>query len=328
MRHQVHRRVRDEDRRVVRGHLARVRRVRLERDVPARRRRARPPRCCTSGSSARTCRASRTRCRPRRSGELFVPPSGFSGAITFSISGNRVGSIAPTSPPAISRLDASPDADTPSYLAPPPSPHQLDHLVRAVGVGHVDLAAGVVLERRDPVVLLVALGRAVLGVAVPRDQVRADPRRRRSRRRRPVASPPPPGSAASSPHAAATSASAAQTTSHRLTFLMQPPLPGPARTPRSRRSVSTGRLLLRSHRRRTGFPRTCSASIELVARFCSITTSSPPSSSSTMYRVIAPRYTTSRTCPVAVQCEPSDLGVRRDEGDLLRPHGERLRRSP
>ena len=43
-----------------------------------------------------------------------------SGAITFSISGNSDGSTAPTSPPAISRLDASPDADTPSYSDPPP----------------------------------------------------------------------------------------------------------------------------------------------------------------------------------------------------------------
>ena len=50
-----------------------------------------------------------------------MPPSGFNGAITFPISGNRVVSIAPTSPPAISRLDASPDAETPSYSDPPPS---------------------------------------------------------------------------------------------------------------------------------------------------------------------------------------------------------------
>ena len=49
-----------------------------------------------------------------------MPPSGFSGAITFSISGNSAGSIAPTSPPAIRRLEASPEADTPSYSAPPP----------------------------------------------------------------------------------------------------------------------------------------------------------------------------------------------------------------
>ena len=73
--------------------------------------------------------------------------------------------------------------------------------------------------------------------------------------------------------------------------------------------ASTGRLLLRSHRSRTALPRTCSASIELVSRFCSITTSSPPPSSSTMYRVIAPRYTTSRTRPVAVHCESVDFRV-------------------
>ncbi len=51
---------------------------------------------------------------------MFVPPSGLSGAITFAISGNSVGSTAPTSPPTISRFEASPEAETPSYTAPSP----------------------------------------------------------------------------------------------------------------------------------------------------------------------------------------------------------------
>src|SRR5262249_18788089 len=69
--------------------------------------------------------------------------------------------------------------------------------------------------------------------------------------------------------------------------------------------ASTGRLLLLRQTNRTALPRTCRASIELVLRFCCITTSVPPASSSTMYRVVAPRYTTSRTCPVAAQTSGS-----------------------
>ncbi len=51
---------------------------------------------------------------------MFVPPSGLSGPITFANCGNSDVSIAPTSPPAISRLLASPEAETPSYTVPPP----------------------------------------------------------------------------------------------------------------------------------------------------------------------------------------------------------------
>ena len=40
--------------------------------------------------------------------------------ITLAYSGNMLMSIGATSPPAISRFDASPDADTPSYRVPPP----------------------------------------------------------------------------------------------------------------------------------------------------------------------------------------------------------------
>ncbi len=38
----------------------------------------------------------------------------------MDISGNRLGSTAATSPPAISRFEASPEAETPSYVEPPP----------------------------------------------------------------------------------------------------------------------------------------------------------------------------------------------------------------
>ena len=44
-----------------------------------------------------------------------------------------------------------------------------------------------------------------------------------------------------------------------------------------------------------------------------------------MYRVTAPRYTTSRTCPVAVQSSPADRRVRLGERDLLGPDRERVR---
>ena len=91
-----------------------------------------------------------------------------------------------------------------------------------------------------------------------------------------------------------------------VSLLMMPePPPGPMDPSSAPAGASTGRLLLRRQINRTALPRTCSASIELVARFCCITTSEPPTSSSTMYRVVAPRYTTSRTWPVAVQESPS-----------------------
>ena len=47
--------------------------------------------------------------------------------------------------------------------------HQRDHLVGGVAVLDVDLAAGLFLERRDPVV--VGIVRAVLDVTRPRDQI-------------------------------------------------------------------------------------------------------------------------------------------------------------
>ena len=47
-----------------------------------------------------------------------------------------------------------------------------------------------------------------------------------------------------------------------------------------------------------------------------------------MYRVTAPRYTTSRTCPVAVQSSASDGRVRLDHRDLLRSDRERRRSIP
>jgi hypothetical protein len=40
--------------------------------------------------------------------------------MTFSRSGKSAGSTAPTSPAAMSRLLAFPEADTPSYTSPPP----------------------------------------------------------------------------------------------------------------------------------------------------------------------------------------------------------------
>ena len=55
--------------------------------------------------------------------------------------------------------------------------HQRDHLVRGVADLHVDLAAGLLLERRDPVDGLVV--GAVLGVPGPGDDVELRPRRRR-----------------------------------------------------------------------------------------------------------------------------------------------------
>ena len=55
--------------------------------------------------------------------------------------------------------------------------HQLHHLVGGVADLDVDLAAGLLLERRHPVDGLVV--GAVLGVAGPRDEVQLDPRRRR-----------------------------------------------------------------------------------------------------------------------------------------------------
>ena len=114
--------------------------------------------------------------------------------------------------------------------------HQRDHLVGGVADLDVDLAAGLLLERRDPVDLRV--GRAVLGVAGPGDDVQlALARRRRLLRPAslgglsplPLALLPPPLSLLL-PHAATPNAAMQATTAaHRPFVLMLPPdLGGPS----------------------------------------------------------------------------------------------------
>src|SRR5262249_51170397 len=69
-----------------------------------------------------------------------------------------------------------------------------------------------------------------------------------------------------------------------------PPHPCPPPVPIS--NMCSGR-----HSRRTRLPLDSSASREDDSRFCLTTVSSPPESSSTVYRVNMPTSTTSRTCP-------------------------------
>ena len=196
----------------------------------------------------------------------------------MSVKSNSDGSIGDTAPEAISRFDESPDADTPSHC-PACVVIRLYISSELSAYFDVDLAAGLLLERRDPVVVLVALGRAVLDVADPRDQVQLALARADRRDRGPSA-PPPASPPVVAPHAAATSASAAPSASHpHGNDSSSTPPPGPMDPSRAPAGASTCRLLLRSHTRRTALPRTCSASIELVARFCCMTTSAPPSSS-------------------------------------------------
>src|SRR6185436_3476158 len=177
--------------------------------------------------------------------------------------------------------------------------HQRHHLVRGVAVRHVHLASGFVLERRDPVEVLASLARPVLDVAGPCDQLERTLRladRVVGLRRLDRAA----GLAARGVVVAPTRRrhygerrEHDEPRSHHLVHAASSP--GSSDPSSESPAASTGRLFLRSHTRRTTLPRTWSAPIEDVARFCWITTSSPPTSSVTMYRVNAPRYTTSRT---------------------------------
>ncbi len=156
--------------------------------------------------------------------------------------------------------------------------HERDAVVRVGHVRGVDLAAGLILERSDPVIG--GVGLAALGVAGPDDQVQlalAIPDlgdRGRARRATALAT-----TGGEQQRHGAEQHGCAQVP-HRLVSSSVSPS-----TPSLLARLNTCR---RFQMRRTGLPWVSSASIEEVSRFCCVTTSCPPISSSTMYRVSGP----------------------------------------